>query len=537
MHEHKRSSLRRSGLRSAMALALIASAFGCRDKSMIEAPEAQPEVLEPPTSEVVSEADEPAPTVTRTIDDTGITRAVERELLLDHLTPAQAIVVQTNEGIVELTGTVDNLLAKNRATRLAEVVRGVRSVSNRITVTGKDVPDDELVDEVRTALLYDPVTESYEMKVNASDGTVTLTGTVGSWAERRIAERVAASVSGVEAVVNEIEVRYERERADAEISREIERRLAADVLVDQEQIRVDVRDGIVELSGTVGSAAERTRAESQAWTAGVNSVSSENLDISVTADDPNLRKRSFVLESETEIAAAVRDAMLYDPRVDSFEITPVVRGTTVTLQGTVDNLRAKRAAEQLARNTVGVARVVNEIAVVPGERVSDEEAAEAIRSQLLSNVYTDAFEIQVDVEDGVATLTGTVDDFFEKAEAGDIASRARGVVDVNNLLQVAQAELGFYYDPYLYEYHPYVDLWDAYTPARTTVSDAEIEDEIEDELFWSPFVDSEQVRVRVSEGVATLTGTVDTWREREAASENAYEGGALYVTNLLHVEL
>ncbi len=535
MHDFQSTNRSYGGLRASVCLALVTALFGCRDQSTAEPPKTEvPPSGQLGQSQPVSEA---VIADLREVDDAGITRAVEHELLLDHLTPAQAIVVTTTDGIVELTGTVDNLLAKRRATKIAEVVRGVRAVSNRMTIAAKDLPDAELVGNIHDALLYDPVTESYEIAVSAKHGAVTLTGTVGSWAEREIAEHVTESVAGVNAVTNDIAVRYESERPDLEISREIERRLATDVLVDHDQLEVSVVDGVVTLSGVVGSLAERTRAESLAWTAGVKSVSGEEIEVNYLEEDTNLRKQTFTLESESEIADALRGAMFYDPRVDSFDITPVVHGSTVTLVGTVDNLRAKQAAAQLAHNTVGVARVVNDIIVKPGAQISDKDAATAILEQLQNNVYTNALDIQVDVADGVANLTGTVDNYFEKAAAGDIASRARGILEVNNLLQVEHTEYGFYYDPYFYMVHPYVEIWDVYRPTKTVASDVEITDAIDDQLFWSPFVDASQVHVSVTNGTATLTGTVDTWREREAAGENAYKGGALYVNNLLHVGL
>jgi osmotically-inducible protein OsmY len=44
-------------------------------------------------------------------------------------------------------------------------------------------------------------------------------------------------------------------------------------------------------------------------------------------------------------------------------------------------------------------------------------------------------------------------------------------------------------------------------------------------LWWSPFVDSDDVNVTVDDGVVTLTGAVDSWSEYNAAANNAYEGG------------
>jgi osmotically-inducible protein OsmY len=65
--------------------------------------------------------------------------------------------------------------------------------------------------------------------------------------------------------------------------------------------------------------------------------------------------------------------------------------------------------------------------------------------------------------------------------------------------------------------------------------DEDIEEDIESELWWSPFVSSEEITVSVQDGVATLTGTVDSWRERRIATEKAYAGGAKSVRNHLRL--
>nr|WP_269433863.1 BON domain-containing protein [Desulfosarcina widdelii] len=63
-----------------------------------------------------------------------------------------------------------------------------------------------------------------------------------------------------------------------------------------------------------------------------------------------------------------------------------------------------------------------------------------------------------------------------------------------------------------------------------------MEEDIQNEFFWSPFVNGEDIQVRVEEGKATLTGTVDSLREFKAATENACEGGAAIVNNRLIVQ-
>jgi osmotically-inducible protein OsmY len=243
-----------------------------------------------------------------------------------------------------------------------------------------------------------------------------------------------------------------------------------------------------------------------------------------------------VVKSEKEIREAVNDALLFSPRVMSYNVRPEVSGDTVTLRGTVDNLKAKRAAAQLARNTVGVHYVENRIKVRPGVRLSDGKIENRIERALIRHPYLESYEITASVTGGMADLYGRVDSYFEKAQAEDLASRVQGVVYVDNNIIVDDDYDPLNYDPYIDEWSPPDFDWYHYEPSLTMKRDEEIKEEIKDELFWSPFVDANEVYVRVEDGVATLTGTVDSWSEYTAATENAYEGGATWVHNQLAVK-
>jgi osmotically-inducible protein OsmY len=205
------------------------------------------------------------------------------------------------------------------------------------------------------------------------------------------------------------------------------------------------------------------------------------------------------------------------------------------LRGTADNLKAKRAAAQDARNTVGVLNVKNRLKVRPGLDRSDAEIAESIRKALARNPYVEDYEITVEVDNNVASLYGTVDSYFEKGEADDVASQTKGVMDVENHLTVDYVDEPLVYNPYLDDDYLYDYDWYDYKPYNSYVVDRAIKDEIEDELWWSPFVDSDDVNVSVDNGVARLTGTVDSYSEMDAAVENAFEGGAVWVDNDLKV--
>lgn len=476
--------------------------------------------------------------IASTIADRDVAEKVEQEILFDPATPSNDIDVTTEGGIVTLSGTVDNLLAKQRAARIAETVRGVRSVINLIEVKpSTSRTADQLRKSVEDELFYDTAADSYEIDVSASDdGMVSLRGTVESWSERQLVELVAKGVSGVTGVMNAIVVNPPAERPDSEIRPEIVRRLHWDVLVDDAMIDVRVDDGKVRLSGIVGSAAEKRRAESNAWmVSGVEAVDSGNLEVQKWARDDDLRTAKYVERSDADIRQAVHSALLYDPRVKSFEVDVTSRDAYVTLNGVVDSVEARMAAGRDARQTVGVMGVTNLIKVRAPAGIPDDKVATAVRAALLRNPFTQSYEIMVRANDGVVHLAGEVDSYFEKAEAERVASRALGVTRVRNGLEVEQPAV-LTYDPYVHDWSIYEFPWYNGTTVVHRKSDRQITRDIETQLVWSPFVDSEDVNVSVTAGIATLTGNVDSWSEYRAARENAFEGGAHLVINNIDVQ-
>jgi osmotically-inducible protein OsmY len=345
---------------------------------------------------------------------------------------------------------------------------------------------------------------------------------------------VAKGVRGVTNVSNNIIVDIPEVRQDAEIRNDVSRKLHWDALVDDDLIDVRVADGTVTLSGTVGSAAEKNRAAWNAWVSGVKNVDSSGLDVAHWARDDALRKDKYIRRSDTEIRQAVLDALLYDPRVNSFDLEAEVSAGQVSLRGVVDNLAARNAAIRNARNTVGVIGVNNLIKVRPISDLSDAEIERKVRDALQRNPYTDSFEIDVNVKNRVVRLEGNVDSYFEKAEAENAAFMAAGVREVRNFLDVG-SQAPIVYDPYVYSWSIHEYPWYDGGTVAVSRTDRHISQNVQDEIFWSPFVDSDDVNVAVDDGVVTLTGTVDTWGEYQAARENAFEGGAIAVVNNLDV--
>ncbi|MGW8314177.1 MAG: BON domain-containing protein [Bacteroidales bacterium] len=467
------------------------------------------------------------------LDDADIADAIENECRFDHAIDVNKIDVEVLKGIAELTGTVHNLKAKERATRIAELVKGVRAVSNRIEVDPPVVLSDAGIrDHIVQALLDDPATDSYEIGVDVNNKVVTLTGTVDSYQEKMLSEDVAKSVTGVVGLNSEIDIDYKINRPDGEILQDVREALKWSMLVDEGLIDVDVKDGTVELSGIVGSSAEKANAFFTSWVTGVRSVNTDGLEVQWWAKDEDLRKNQYTAVADDEIEDAIMDAAMVDPRVVSSKLLVEAENGWVTLRGTMDNLKAKTAAEKLAEHTTGVTGVTNRIKVRVDLPPTDEEVMTNISMALANNAVTEAWQINVDVNYGIVTLTGTVDSYLEKKEAEWVTSGIEGVNEVNNQLTV-----NYPYSYFWWGYYPYYNLY--ITPPQTTSlipNDDRIKKNIASEIWWSPFVDRDQVTITVQNGEVTLEGTVDSWREYRKAAENAWEGGAFSVDNKLVVK-
>ena len=479
-----------------------------------------------------------APENPKPATDSQITNAVNYKLLTDAALLNNQVFAKTSNGIVTLSGTADHLIAKERAVKLAQTLRGVRGVVDTIQMDIPSVPDTELQKNVQSALLYDAATDSYEIQSEAKDGVVTLSGTVTSHYEMQLAEFVVKGVTGVRELKDNITVQPKDNRPDAEILAEVKRIISNDVWLDPNFISTGVKDSVVTLTGAVGSSAQHERASIVAWSAGVKSVNVDGLQIEPWAKASGQRSETVVLKDDSLIKQAVKDAFAIDPRVYSFNPSVEVQFSVVTLTGTVDNLKAKRAAEQDAKNTTGVWRVKNLLKVLPAQPLADDTVSQNVTAALFLNPVVDSYEITAKAKSGVVTITGTVDSFFERAEAEDIAARANGVRDVKNNLalnspSVAHYDTGFY--PH-WGYQPFYLNQPSYGFTEPYVGDREVEYDIEDAFYWSPWVERDDITVTVVNGIATLTGKADSWFAYHKATEIAYQGGANQVFNNISVK-
>jgi len=219
----------------------------------------------------------------------------------------------------------------------------------------------------------------------------------------------------------------ETKKTDAQIQTEVLNELAWDTHLSPAEIGVQVKHGVVTLTGVVKSWAAVGAAEDAAHR--VRGV----LDV---ANDVTVQLSSEYRRTDGDIAEAVRRALEWDVTVPDQQIRSTVSQGTVMLEGTVpywsQRYDAGRAVERLA----GVIQVVNKITVKPTDDVQLDDARRAVMSALELHARREAGRINLRVADHVVEVVGTVDTWAEKEAVLGAVRGTRGVRDVTDHVRV-----------------------------------------------------------------------------------------------------
>ncbi len=180
---------------------------------------------------------------------------ITRHLKWDNSLKGSQIKVDYVGRTAILEGTVPSLVAHSMAQRDALSIPGVDSVENRLVVKFSHSHIDKSDAEVRSSIrsLLDCTLGSRGPKIDVlvEDGIVTLKGDIDSYWQKARTEDLASSVDGVSEIKNEIRVIPADKSPDGAIKREIVSALERMEVKGLENLQVEVKEGVVTLSGSV----------------------------------------------------------------------------------------------------------------------------------------------------------------------------------------------------------------------------------------------------------------------------------------------
>jgi len=213
--------------------------------------------------------------------------------------------------------------------------------------------------------------------------------------------------------------------SDRTLKQGVEDELEWEPSINAEHIGVTAEDGVVTLTGHVGSYTEKFTAEKAARRLkGVRAI----------AQEIEIRFPSDKKTSDDQIAKRALDIIAWDSTIPKDKVQVKVQGGFVTLSGQVDWHYQRADAEYAVRKLAGIKGLSNEIQVKP--RVQALDVKQRIESALKRNADLEADSIKVSVLNGRVTLDGKVKAWYERDLAERTAWSAPGVISVEDHISI-----------------------------------------------------------------------------------------------------
>lgn len=217
------------------------------------------------------------------------------------------------------------------------------------------------------------------------------------------------------------------------------------------------------------------------------------------------------MKTNEELQKDVQNAIKWEPLLHAAEIGVTVKDGVVTLSGNVDSYSKKFEAEKAAKNIIGVKVVVEKIEVKfrsDTSKKDDNEIADEILSAFKWNLEVPDNKIKVKVEKGWVTLEGEVHWNYQRNAAKKAVDKLMGVTGVSNDIMI-----------------------------KSEIHDGIKKSDIEDALKRNWAIDDEHININVDGHKVTLTGSVDSWYQKDEAARIAWNApGVWMVDNELEVE-
>jgi hyperosmotically inducible periplasmic protein len=188
-----------------------------------------------------------------------------------HVVLQDNVKATSQDGVVILTGTVEDEGNKTLAEDTVNQIPDVTRVDDQITVNSRNAEhsDGWIAFKIHSALLFKANVSATNTTVTVNDGVVTLTGTADTEAQKELTAQIVKDIEGVKSVTNDLTVgaagssnstdgqRLGAKMDDASITAEVKYELLTHHSTSAIKTKVTTRRGVVMISGEANSDAER----------------------------------------------------------------------------------------------------------------------------------------------------------------------------------------------------------------------------------------------------------------------------------------
>lgn len=214
-------------------------------------------------------------------------------------------------------------------------------------------------------------------------------------------------------------------KTNSELQNDVQNAIQWEPLLHAAEIGVTARDGVVTLTGTVSNYTKKIQAENAAKNVGGVKAIVEKIEVHFA---------NSWTKSDNEIATDVLNALKSSWSVPNEKVKVKVENGWITLDGEVNSNFQREAARRVISDLEGVKSINNQIKL----KSENHDAIERkdVENALERNWSINAEDIMVKVNGTKVTLTGTVESLYQKVEAEQIAYNTKGIVSVDNELEV-----------------------------------------------------------------------------------------------------
>lgn len=210
----------------------------------------------------------------------------------------------------------------------------------------------------------------------------------------------------------------------------------------------------------------------------------------------------------------VMEKLNFEPSLDTTNITVSIQGDDdiIILGGTVESFYEKLVAEKAVQSLMHVRTIANEITVdlsIPHHK-TDAEIAQEVTNAIKNNTITASKNIQAIIKNGIVTLTGDVDWYYQKSAAFNAINKLFGIKSIINNIEVKPIII---------------------------IDSSKVKSQITKEFERHARIDAEKIKVTVEGKKIILTGKVSSYDEIDEAEDAAWSiAGVEQVDNKLTID-